>query len=131
MSKVVKLKSPPKLILPQKTTTMLPVPVGHRLLIALPEVSEKTQGGVYKTDKEVDVESVSSVTGMVLALGDGCYKNPRIFGEGATPWCKKGDWVIFRAFEGSRLRVFGKEFRFINDDSVMAIVDDPRGIVRA
>ena len=46
------------------------------------------------------------------------------------PWCKKGDFVLVRPHTGSRLVIHGREFRIINDDSVEAVVDDPRGIKR-
>ena len=47
------------------------------------------------------------------------------------PYCKKGDWVVFRACSGTRLKIYGKEFRLINDDTVEAVVEDPTGVVRA
>lgn len=36
-----------------------------------------------------------------------------------------------RAYSGTRMKIHGKEFRLINDDTVEAIVRDPTGIVRA
>ncbi len=47
------------------------------------------------------------------------------------PWCKVGDWVVFRAYSGTRMKMYGQEFRLINDDTVEAVVDDPTGVVRA
>ena len=47
------------------------------------------------------------------------------------PWCKEGDFVITRAYSGTRIKIFGNEFRIINDDTVEAVVDDPRGYERA
>jgi len=35
-----------------------------------------------------------------------------------------------RPHSGSRLVIHGREFRIINDDTVEAVVDDPRGIKR-
>ena len=47
------------------------------------------------------------------------------------PWCKDGDFVLIGAYKGVRFKIFGKEFRLINDDTVKAVVDDPRGYARA
>jgi co-chaperonin GroES (HSP10) len=47
------------------------------------------------------------------------------------PTAKVGDWVVFRAFSGTRIKIHGKEFRLINDDTVEAVVEDPRGVERA
>ena len=44
------------------------------------------------------------------------------------PWCKAGDYVMFRMNTGTRFKVNGKEFRLMNDDSIEAVIPDPRGI---
>ena len=36
-----------------------------------------------------------------------------------------------RAYSGTRMKIHGKEFRIINDDTVEAVVQDPTGIVKA
>lgn len=106
----------------------LPEPAGYRLLIALPEVSEKTEGGVYMPDSLKSAEEVASILGCVLKIGPQAYRDPDRFPDG--PWCKEGDFVIFRAYSGTRFKIMGKEFRLINDDTVEAVVDDPRGFKR-
>lgn len=65
----------------------------------------------------------------VVALGPDCYKDPTRFPSG--PWCKQGDFIVVRPNSGSRLNIHGKEFRMINDDTVEAVVQDPRGIKRS
>ena len=65
----------------------------------------------------------------VLKLGPECYNDTKRFPNGA--WCKEGDWVVFRAYSGTRMKMYGQEFRLINDDTVEAVVDDPTGVVRA
>ena len=124
----VKLKEVPK-DEANKTASQLPKPVGYHMLIALPDVQEKTKGGIFKPDEVIDVERFSTVTGMVLEMGSDFYQDKKKFPTG--PWCKKGDFVIFRAFQGTRVKVHGKEFRLLNDDSIEAVVDDPTGVVRA
>ena len=108
--------------------TQLPVPKGWRMLIALPEVEAVTKGGIIKADSTKHIEQTSTVTGMILAMGEQCYNDKERFGE--TPWCKVGDFVIIGAYKGVRFNIHGKEFRLINDDTVQAVVDDPRGISR-
>ena len=107
----------------------LPDPTGFRLLIALPEVEETTEGGLFIPGERRDAESVASIVGFVLKSGPDAYADKERFPNG--PWCEEGDWIVMRAYSGTRLRIHGKEFRIINDDSVEARVDDPRGEVRA
>ena len=107
----------------------LPEPTGYRLLIALPEIDEKTQGGVIMHDGLVKDESTASIIGFVLKIGPDAYSDKERFPNGA--WCKEGDFVIFRSYSGTRFKVAGKEFRLINDDTVEGVVDDPRGYSRA
>ena len=107
----------------------LPEPSGYRLLIADPEVSEKTEGGVYMPDQLKKAEETASIVGFVVKAGPDAYADLNKFPNG--PWCKEGDFVIFRSYSGSRFKVLGKEFRLINDDTVEAVVEDPRGYSRA
>lgn len=108
----------------------MPVPTGYQILIALPKVDERTDSGnLIKAVQVLDDERVSSVVGFVLALGPDCYADEKRFPSG--PYCVVGDFVIFHAYSGTRISIFGKEFRFINDDTVKAVVDDPRGIRRS
>lgn len=107
----------------------LPEPSGYRLLIAIPEVSEKTEGGVYMPDQLKKAEETASLIGFVVKVGPEAYADANKFPSG--PWCKEGDFVIFRSYSGTRFKVLGKEFRLINDDTVEAVVEDPRGYSRA
>jgi len=107
----------------------LPEPSGYRILIALPNPEEKTEGGIIKAASLVERESVGSICGFVMKLGPDAYADERRFPNGA--YCKEGDWIIMRSYSGTRFLVHGKEFRLINDDSVEAVVEDPRGVVKA
>ena len=108
--------------------TQLPVPKGWRMLIAIPEVESVTSGGIIKADSTKHIEQTSSVVGLILSMGDQCYNDKERFGD--TPWCKEGDFVLIGAYKGVRFNIHGKEFRLINDDTVQAVVDDPRGYSR-
>jgi|TARA_R110000824_G_scaffold10331_4_gene45767 co-chaperonin GroES (HSP10) len=126
---VTKLKDGPSSELPGRDALQLPKPKGWRMLIGIPEVEEKTAGGLLKADVTKDIEQVSNVIGLVLDMGDQCYNDKERFGE--EPWCKKGDFVLIGAYKGVRFHIHGQEFRLINDDTVQAVVEDPRGYSRA
>jgi len=112
---------------PQATT--FPEPVGWQILLAMPEINDTTEGGIVKADITKDIEATSTVVGLVLEMGKECYQDKDRFTSG--PWCKNGDFVLIGAYKGVRFRIFGKEFRLINDDTVKAVVQDPRGYTRA
>tara|TARA_R110000824_G_scaffold1185_8_gene6405 strand:+ start:2088 stop:2528 length:441 start_codon:yes stop_codon:yes gene_type:complete len=109
--------------------SQLPEPKGYKLLIALPEIDEMTDGGIIRSEDSRHEESIATVVGWVMSMGPDAYANPDRFPGG--PYCQVGDWVVFRAFSGTRLKIHGKEFRLINDDTVEAVVEDPRGVERA
>ena len=110
----------------QKTASQLPDPKGYKLLIALPEPDEATEGGILKAKQTLDLEEIGSICGFVLKMGAEAYKDASRFPNG--PYCDEGDWVLMRSYSGTRFKIHGKEFRLINDDSVEAVVQDPRGI---
>ena len=84
---------------------------------------------LIKSDKVKSIEESATVCLFVMQLGDLAYQDKDRFQSGA--WCKEGDFVITRAYSGTRIKIHGKEFRIINDDTVEAVVDDPRGYERA
>ena len=112
-----------------KKASLLPQPRGYRILCALPHVEEEFEGGIIKADDTKRVEEQTTVVLFVIKLGDLCYKDENRFPTG--PWCKEGDFVLTRPYTGTRVVIHGREFRIINDDTVEAVVDDPRGIRRA
>tara|TARA_R110000803_G_scaffold167814_1_gene231063 strand:- start:376 stop:762 length:387 start_codon:yes stop_codon:yes gene_type:complete len=109
--------------------SQLPEPQGYKILIALPVAEEKSEGGIIMADMTRRVEETASIIGFVMKMGPDCYKDEKRFPSGA--YCKEGDFVIMRAYSGTRMKIHGKEFRVINDDTVEAVVQDPTGIVRA
>ena len=114
---------------PLNFASQLPEAKGYKLLIALPEVEEMTDGGIIKSEDSRHEESIATVVGWVMSMGPDAYASYARFPSG--PYCQLGDWVIFRAFSGTRIKIHGKEFRLINDDTVEAVVEDPRGVERA
>tara|TARA_R110002020_G_scaffold29999_1_gene94557 strand:+ start:547 stop:933 length:387 start_codon:yes stop_codon:yes gene_type:complete len=109
-------------------STQMPEPSGYKILIALPDVDEATEGGIIKAEETRYAESVATIVGFVLKMGPDCYKDQKRFPSG--PWCSEGDFILMRTYTGTRFRIHGKELRLINDDSVEAVIDDPRGYER-
>tara|TARA_R100001079_G_scaffold88506_1_gene51103 strand:+ start:540 stop:920 length:381 start_codon:yes stop_codon:yes gene_type:complete len=105
-----------------------PQPTGYKLLVAMPTLEEKTEGGVFIPDAMKEAESTASVVGFVVSMGESAYEDVDKFPHGA--YCREGDWVIFRSYSGTRFKIENAEFRLINDDTVEAVVLDPRGVKR-
>ena len=106
----------------------LPNPQGYRILCAIPEADKKFDGGILKSDETIRHDEILTTVLFVVSLGPDCYADKERFPSG--PWCKEGDFILVRPHAGTRLLIHGKEFRIINDDSVEAVVQDPRGITR-
>lgn len=107
----------------------LPKPVGYRLLIALPTIEKEFDSGIAKAERTLNEERIMTTVGVVLDMGAEAYSDTSRFPHGA--WCKIGDYVVIRPHTGTRLNVNGQELRLINDDSIEAVVADPRGVTRA
>ena len=105
----------------------LPKPTGYRMLILPFAPAEKTKGGIYLAKQTVDRERLTTVVGYVVALGPDAYKDLNKFPEG--PWCKEGDWVIFGRYAGARIQIDGGDLRLLNDDEILALIDDPEDIL--
>jgi co-chaperonin GroES (HSP10) len=113
----------------KESAKQLPQVKGYKMLVTLYQVKEVTDGGIYRPDQLRELEQAATVIGLVVAMGADCYKDEKRFPNGA--YCKEGDFVLFRAYQGSRFKQHDIEFRIINDDTVEAVVEDPRGITRA
>ena len=110
-----------------KESNKLPIPTGWRMLVLPFKMSEKTKGGLYLGQETLERQQVGSTCGLVLAQGPDCYKDPERYPDG--PWCKKGDWVIFARYAGSRIQIDGGEVRLLNDDEVLATIENPEDIL--
>jgi co-chaperonin GroES (HSP10) len=107
----------------------LPDPSGYRILCAVPNVEEKYESGLFKADITKHYEELTTPVLFVLKVGPDAFKDTKRFPSG--PWCKEGDFILTRPMAGTRVKIHGKEFRLINDDSVEAVIEDPRGVSRA
>ena len=108
----------------------LPKPVGYRVLVALPQPEETISGtSIIKTDTAKTQDHIMSIIGLVVDMGSAAYGDKERFPDG--PWCKEGDFVMFRMNSGTRFTIGGIEYRLMNDDSIEAVIADPTGIQRA
>ena len=112
----------------EERAKQLPAPKGYRILCAIPEAEEAFDSGILKSDETMRHDELLTTVLFVVDMGSDCYKDLTRFPNG--PWCKKGDFVLVRPNAGTRLVILDREFRIINDDSVEAVVQDPRGIKR-
>ena len=109
----------------------LPDPRTFHILCVVPEAMQEyadSEVGLIKSSQSMHYEEVLTPVLFVVKLGPDCYKDTERYPTG--PWCKKGDFILVRPNSGTRLVIHDREFRLINDDSVEAIVQDPRGIKR-
>lgn len=113
----------------EQKAKQLPQPATFHLLCALPEVDEEYESGLVKSGQTMHFEEVLSPVLFVVSMGPDAYKDEKRFPSG--PSCKVGDFVLVRPNTGTRIKIHGREFRLINDDSVEAVVEEPRGISRA
>ena len=105
----------------------MPQPTGWRMLILPYRGKETTEGGIYIPNKVLDDSQIQTVVGYVVKQGPLCYKDTEKFPDG--PWCREKQWVIFARYAGSRFRIDGGEVRILNDDEVLATIDDPEDIL--
>jgi len=107
--------------------SQLPVPSGWRLLVLPFSPREKTKGGILIAQESLDKLRIATNCGYVLEMGPLAYHDREKFPTG--PWCKKGDWVIFARYAGSRLPIEGGEVRILNDDEVLGTIKDPESVL--
>ena len=108
--------------------SQIPEPTTYHLLCMLPEAKEEYEGGLIKAGQTMLYEELLSPVLFVMKIGPDAFKDEKRFPSG--PSCKVGDFVIVRPNSGTRMKIHGREFRIINDESVEATIDDPRGVQR-
>ena len=106
----------------------VPDPATYHLLCVLPDIDDEYESGLVKAGQTMHFEELLSPVLFVVKMGPDAFKDEKRFPSG--PSCKVGDFVLVRPNTGTRIKIHGKEFRIINDDSVEAVVQDPRGVPR-
>jgi co-chaperonin GroES (HSP10) len=112
----------------EEKAKQIPDPVTYHLLCMLPEAKEEYEGGLLKASQTMQYEELLSPVLFVAKMGPDAFKDEKRFPSG--PSCKVGDFVLVRPNSGTRMKIHGTEWRIINDDSVEATIQDPRGVQR-
>lgn len=112
----------------EEKAKQVPDPSTYHLLCVLPDIDEEYESGLMKAGQTMHYEELLSPVLFVVKIGPDAFKDEKRFPSG--PSCKVGDFVLVRPNTGTRIKIHGKEFRIINDDSVEAVVQDPRGVTR-
>ena len=112
----------------EKILDRLPEPTGWRILVLPYKGQGKTKGGIILSDQTMEERGFSTVTGYVVKVGPVAYRDKERFPNG--PWCKEKDWIIFGRYAGSRFGIEGGEVRILNDDEIIAVVNDPEDILQ-
>ena len=115
---------------PEETKTYLdtiPDPVGYRLLVRPWTGKAKTKGGIILTDKTQETKEVTTVVGLVVKMGELCYKDKEKFPNG--PWCKEGQFIMYGRYVGNRFQTKYGEHRILNDDEIIGTIKDPKDIL--
>ena len=111
----------------QPALDKVPKAVGWRITVLPHKGIDKTKGGLLLTDKAIEEQQLTTNVGLILNMGPDAYSDKTKFPNG--PWCKKGDWVIFARYAGSRVKIDGGEIRILNDDEILSTVEDPTDIL--
>jgi co-chaperonin GroES (HSP10) len=113
----------------EEKARQVPDPVTYHILCMVPKADDEYESGLLKAGQTMHYEELLSPVLFVAKMGPDAYRDPLRFPSG--PSCKVGDFVLVRPNTGTRLKIHGTEWRLINDDSVEAVVQDPRGVKRA
>ena len=98
--------------------------LGDRVAVAVYGRPEKTAGGIYVSDSQIQEDQYQGCTGAVIALGPLAFKYDGQFEwEGDKP--KVGDFVLFRPADGYQYAFRKACIRIFPSDAIMAVVSDP------
>tara|TARA_R100000697_G_scaffold33877_1_gene45460 strand:- start:736 stop:1143 length:408 start_codon:yes stop_codon:yes gene_type:complete len=113
----------------KKELEKVPNPSGYRITLFPLKLDNKTKSGIHLTDETVQESQLTTNICKVLKVGPDAYKDKEKFPTG--PWCEVDDWVLITRYAGSRIKIDGGELRIINDDEILAVIDDPRDVLPA
>lgn len=111
----------------EEVRSRIPRPTGWRVVVLPYRGTVKSKGGIILSDQTIERQQLTTVCAYVLAVGDLAYKDEAKFPNGA--WCKEGDWVVFGRYAGARISIDGGEIRILNDDEILARINDPEDIL--
>ena len=90
-------------------------PIGDRVIVQRLGSAEKSRGGLYLPDAAQEKPQ----EGKVIAIGSGkTLKNGKVVPLAV----KAGDRILFGKYSGSEIKVDDKEYVFLNEDDILAII---------
>jgi len=90
-------------------------PIGDRVIVQRLGSAEKSKGGLYLPDTAQEKPQ----EGKVIAVGSGkMLKSGKVIPLSVKP----GDRIIFGKYSGSEIKVDEKEYVFLSEDDILAIV---------
>lgn len=106
-------------------------PCGWRLLIKPVDIEQTSSGGIVLANDTVKAKEYLRYVGKVVAMGHLCYAKSDFRQSEKTapyPFCRVGNWVVFSKYAGQEIisRRDGniQRYRLVDDDNVLAIVND-------
>ena len=93
-------------------------PAGHRVLVKVEEVEEKTKGGIFIVN--ADKQTEANIFGEIVAVGPTAW---RAFDDGDA-WAQVGDKVAFAKYGGFIIEdpETKEQFRLLNDEDITAVI---------
>ena len=92
-------------------------PIGDRVIVQRIGSVEKTKSGLYLPDSAQEKPQ----EGKVIAVGSGRTLKT---GKVVPLAVKAGERIIFGKYSGSEIKVDDKEYVFLSEDEILAIVTD-------
>jgi chaperonin GroES len=90
-------------------------PIGDRVIVQRLGSAEKSKGGLYLPDTAQEKPQ----EGKVIAVGSGkMLKTGKVVPLAVKP----GDRILFGKYSGSEIKVDDKEYVFLSEDDILAIV---------
>ncbi len=112
----------------------LPKPAGWRILIAPVKINDLSSGGIVIVNESIKTLEYFRNIAKVVAIGDECYRHSKFQGgipleqKTPKPWCKIGDVIQYSSYSGAEIAIQHEgelsKLKFLNDDEVIAVIDD-------
>ena len=95
------------------------VPCGHRVLVKIDEVEEKTAGGIVIPKTTAERQEEAGIFGTIVAIGETAWKD-----FGGRSWASIGDRVMIAKYGGFIAQEPGtaEKFRVLNDEDIVAVI---------
>jgi chaperonin GroES len=95
------------------------LPCGHRVLVKIDEVEEKTAGGIVLPKSTQSQQEEAGIFGTIVAVGETAWKD-----FGGRSWACVGDRVMIAKYGGfiAQEPDTAEKFRILNDEDIVAVI---------